>query len=154
MSVSELKKGCALRPDAQAFDEVRIVTVPRYKQSGLSGDEWRIHAEARFYRKGRLIFTEGCRDVKTACGLAFNWYVTACDDGKAYFAGDAETCDQEGCAKAWAVRYRRKADYCQSGHKNTVSNISLYRHFCDEHKRRGDCGLDDADNNYELDGTA
>lgn len=40
------RKSCALRPDAQAFDEIRIVTVPRYKQSGLSGDEWRIHAEA------------------------------------------------------------------------------------------------------------
>lgn len=25
------------RPDAQAFDEVRIVTIPRYKESGLSG---------------------------------------------------------------------------------------------------------------------
>ena len=90
-------KQCALRPDAQAFDEVRIITVPRYKTSGLSGDEWRIHAEAQFYRKGRLIFSEGCRDVQAACGLVYGWYVTACDDGKAYFAGDGVTCDQEGC---------------------------------------------------------
>lgn len=43
----------ALRPDAQACDEIRIYTVPRYKTSGLSGDEWRISAVTEFYRKGR-----------------------------------------------------------------------------------------------------
>lgn len=47
----EPRLNCDLRPDAQAFDEVRIVTVPRYKQSGLSGDEWRISAAIRLYRK-------------------------------------------------------------------------------------------------------
>ena len=49
------KPSRALKPDAQAFDEVRIVTVPRYKRSDLSGDEWRISAEIQFYRNGVLI---------------------------------------------------------------------------------------------------
>jgi hypothetical protein len=49
----------ALRPDAQAFDEVRIVTVPRYKISGLSGDEWRISSHIEFYRKGRKVHERG-----------------------------------------------------------------------------------------------
>ncbi len=142
--------GCALRPDAQAFDEVRIVTVPRYKQSGLSGDEWRIHAEAQFFRKGRLVFSQGCRDVRTACGLAFGWYIAACDDGKGYFAGDGLTCDQEGCHEPASVRYRRKFHYCDEGHQQPASDVSLYRHFCERHETRGDCGLDDADANYEL----
>ncbi len=129
--------GCAIRPDAQAFDEVRIVTVPRFKQSGLSGDEWRIHAEAQFYRKGQLIFSEGCRDVQTACGLAFAWYVRAVDDGKGYFAGDGFTCDQEGCHEPVSVRYARKFDYCKAGHKREAPDTSKYRHFCEQHKRRG-----------------
>jgi hypothetical protein len=141
-------RSCALRPDAQAFDEIRIFTVPRWKTSGLSGDEWRIHAEVQFWRKGKLIFSEGCRDTQTACGLLYGWYVRACDDGKGYFAGDGVTCDQEGCHEPATYRYRRLADYCRDGHKSAPSEVSLYRHFCEQHKTRGDCALDDADVNY------
>ncbi len=138
----------ALRPDAQAFDEIRILTVPRYKQSGLSGDEWRIHSEVQFFRKGCLIFSEECRDVLTACGLVYGWYVRACDDGKGYFAGDGITCDQEGCHARATVRYARIAGYCREGHQYEPSDVSRYRHFCARHKSRGDCGFDDADRNY------
>lgn len=145
---------CALRPDAQAFDEIRIVTVPRYKTSGLSGDEWRIHAEAQFFRKGVLIFAQGCHDTKTAAGLLYAWYVAACDDGKAYFAGDGVTCDQEGCHELATVRYRRLFDYCREGHKTAVSEVSLYRHFCALHKTRGNSAFDDADRNYVLELTS
>ncbi len=141
-------KSCAIRPDAQAFDEIRIVTVPRFKESGLSGDEWRIHAEAQFYRKGKLIFSEGCRNVQTACGLLYGWYVGAVDDAKGYFAGDGITCDQEGCHEPALYRYRRVRAYCQEGHESNPSDVSLYRHFCETHKTRGDCALDDADRNY------
>lgn len=137
-----------MRPDAQAFDEVRIVTVPRFKESGLSGDEWRIHAEAQFYRKGKLIFSEGCRNVEMACRFLSWWHAQACDDAKGYFAGDGVTCDQEGCSEPATVRYRRLFDYCNGGHKGKVSDVSLYRHFCERHKERGDCAFDDADANY------
>ncbi len=144
----EKRKSCALRPDAQAFDEIRIFTVPRYKTSGLSGDEWRIHAEAQFYRKGKLIFSEGASNMQYAAGLLYSWYVKACDDAKGYFAGDGITCDQEGCAEPATIRLRRLFDYCRDGHKSPVSDVSRYRHFCEKHKTRGDCGLDDADVNY------
>jgi hypothetical protein len=143
-------RSCALRPDAQAFDEIRIFTVPRFKESELSGDEWRIHAECQFYRKGKLVHTEGCRDTLVAAGLLYSWYVNATDNGKAYYAGDGVTCDQEGCSEPATVRLKRLADYCNDGHKSKVSDVSLYRHFCEKHKERGDCGLDDADANYIL----
>jgi len=146
--VTTKRKGCALRPDAQAFDEIRIITVPRYKQSGLSGDEWRIHAEAQFFRKGKLIFSEGASNMEHAAGLLYSWYLHAQADGKAYFAGDGVTCDQEGCHEPVTVRYRRLFDYCRSGHKTEVTDIARYRHFCEKHKTRGDCALDDADLNY------
>lgn len=142
-------KQCALRPDAQAFDEVRIFTVPRLKTSGLSGSEWRVHAEAQFFRKGRLIFSEGCRDVQTACGLAYGWYIRAVDDGKGYFAGDGITCDQEGCHELATIRYRRKHEFCREGHNSDVLDVPKYRHFCETHRQRGDSALDDADKNYE-----
>ena len=138
---------CALRPDAQAFDEVQIRTVPRYKQSGLSGDEWRISAQLDFMRKGKIICSEHCRDIETACGMAYSYLMQAMDKGNAYFAGDGIHCDQEGCSELATVKYQRKHDYDRSARKGEPG-IHLYRHFCEKHKTRGDCGFDDSDTNY------
>ncbi len=95
-----------LRPDAQGFDEVRIVTVPRYKQSGLSGDEWRISASIQLWRKGKLIHERGVRNVEIGCAFASAVLYEAQDDGKAHFGGDGIHCDQEGCADAATVATR------------------------------------------------
>lgn len=141
------KENYALRPDAQGFDEVRIETVPRYKQSGLSGDEWRISARIRFFRKGQLIFEKTYRNVETACVFAAADYLSGQDDGKAYFAGDGIHCDQEGCCELATVRYRLKKHFCREGHESEPHGPT-YRNFCEGHKVRGDCGLEDADRNY------
>lgn len=42
--------------DDDWIDEVRITTVPRYKTSGMSGDEWRFSACVQLWRKGHLMF--------------------------------------------------------------------------------------------------
>ena len=144
------REGSALRPDAQAFDEIRIVTVPRYKMSGMSGDEWRISARVEFYRKGRKVYEDtGGRNIEMAAHLLSHTYLMAVDNANGYFAGDGLTCDQEGCSQVATVTYRRKFQYCREGHKTDVPAMSALRYFCDEHKTRGDCGLDDADANYE-----
>ena len=151
----------ALKPDAQAFDEVRITTVPRYKTSGLSGDKWRISAKIEFFRKGQLAHEEHCRDVETACRLLAWFHSNACDNGKGFFAGEGDQCDQEGCSAPATVTYAIKKSHCRScGHGDQPPFTSLagdkyVRRFCDRHKTRGDCGLDDADENYEvIDGKA
>ena len=57
-----------MRPNAQGFDEVRLVTVPRYKTSELSGDEWRISICAEYFRNGELKFRETiAHDMEKAC---------------------------------------------------------------------------------------
>ena len=144
---------CALRPDAQGFDEIRIVTAPRYKTSGLSGDEWRIHAEIQLWRKGKMVHTAGCRNVEVACGMVYSELMRAQDDGKGYFAGDGVHCDQEGCKELATLRYRVIKDMCAGpgmcGRQKPDYGRVQYRHFCEQHKTRGDCGLDDADSNYE-----
>ncbi len=137
----------ALRPDAQGFDEVRIVTVPRYKTSGLSGDEWRISAEVQFWRKGILRHTVAHGNIETACGCAYADLMRAIDDGRAYFAGEGNFCDQEGCSRESTVTYRLRQSFCRDGHA-AVPRPTV-RKFCDVHKKRGDCGLDDSDANYE-----
>jgi hypothetical protein len=143
------KKDRAIRPDAQAFDEVRIVTNPRYKMSGLSGDEWRISATVQFWRKGILRHEVGHRNIETACGMLYGDLSRAQDDGKAYFAGEDNFCDQEGCLREATVVYRKKYDYCREAHKTELKQIVL-RYFCDIHKKRGDAAFDDADDNYEI----
>lgn len=145
----------ALKPDAQAFDAISITTVPRYKTSGLSGDEWRISAKVEFFRKGRSVHEQHCRDVETACRLMAWFHAKACDDGKGFFAGENDLCDQEGCSEPATVTYALKKSFCTScGHGREPPFTSLagdkyIRRFCERHSTRGDCGLDDADTNYE-----
>ncbi len=137
-----------LRPDAQAFDEIRITTVPRYKTSELSGDEWRISARVEFFRKGVLCLYREYRNVETATGFLYADWHRAIDDGKADFGSIDNICDQEGCDYMAVHRYKLKHTYCREGHKSEASERDR-RQFCEAHKKRGDCGLDDADSNYE-----
>lgn len=152
----EHKQKRILRPDAQAFDEVRIITVPRYKTSGLSGDEWRISAKILFMRKGRVVHESGCRDVEVACGVLMAEHMRATDDGKGYFTGEENFCDQEGCSEQATVTYRVKKRFSRDNpHEwNEEYNPKVWgipiRKFCAKHSRRGDCAFDDADANYEL----
>lgn len=126
------KQSRDLRPDAQAFDEVRITTVPRYKTSGLSGNEWRISAKVELMRNGRVIVEEGCRDVETACKLLAWYHANAHDDGKGYFAGEGDFCDQEGCAEIATVTLRKKQDYCREGHRAELARIYLRGRLVEE----------------------
>lgn len=137
------------RPDGQFIDEVRIVTVPRFKESELSGDEWRISARIEFYRKGQLIGQKSSRDVETAARF-LDWYmVNFREDGKVADAKIDDLCDQEGCAEQATVTYRLKARYCREGHKTELFGTEV-RRFCERHKSRGDCALEDSDANYEI----
>lgn len=137
-----------LKPDAQGFDKIVIETAPRWKDSELSGSEWRISGSIKFYRKGTLIHEDGCGNVRYAAILLGAKLIELEDMGKGYFAGEGPLCDQEGCDLVATTKAKKKFDYCRDGHKSeTASNA--YRLFCDNHSRRGDCGLDDADSNYE-----
>lgn len=142
----------ALKPDAQAFDEIRIITVPRYKDSELSGAEWRISAEMQFYRKGKLIFTDGCSNVENACYLLGAKHMIACDNAMGYFAGEGDICDQEGCSQKATVTYRVKKEFSRDNphewNKEVTDELKI-RKFCNRHKTRGDSSFDDSDVNYE-----
>ncbi len=142
----------AIRPDAQAFDEIRIITVPRYKQSGLSGDEWRISANILLYRKGKMVHSESFHDVDTCVNFLPFVIAQAKDNGKAFYAGEYELCDQEGCKELATTYLKIKKEFCCGwGGCGTEKKQfgEKYRKFCGAHKQRGDCGLEDADSNYE-----
>lgn len=150
-----------IRPDAQAFDEIRIITVPRYKTSYLSGDEWRISANVQLFRKGKLVHECGAySNVESACKyLSMLYDKTICEKGANCSGGGGveQLCDQEGCNEKATVFYRKKENVCERcASKKEAKCLNLgkqdgivVRKFCERHKRRGDGGLDDADKNYE-----
>lgn len=142
----------AMAPDFQGFDEVRIFTRPRFKVSGLSGDEWRISGVIQLFRKGQLRHEQSFRNVETACHAL--WWVMseAGEEGKASYEGTEGICQQEGCQEAATVRYRVRKEFCRDhphDHQRELKEM-VVREFCPRHAKRGDAGFDDADENYEL----
>lgn len=137
-----------LRPDAQPFDEILIKTVPRYKESEMSGDEWRISALVQLKRKGLVVHEKVYGNIEYAAAFLPGLLATEGSGGSGFYAGVGNFCDQEGCASQATVSYKKKFDFCRSGHRSEQPS-EAYRMFCEKHKSRGDCGLDDADVNYE-----
>jgi hypothetical protein len=154
--VDMLKYRRAIRPDAQAFDEIRVITVPRYKTSGLSGDEWRIGALIQFLRKGEVKHEAFYTKMEYAIGAMQHEWGKAIEEGKACFGGEGDICDQEGCKEEAVVTYALKKKYCNKCGNGTDATVEGFkdqryiRRFCLRHSKRGDCALEDADNNYEI----
>lgn len=143
------KPNRTLRPDAQAFDEVRVVTLPRFKESEMSGDEWRISAHTQFLRKGRVIAEYTTSNVEYAIRLMDSKAIHVSEGNGAYYAGEGDTCDQEGCAADATTVLRLKKRYSREGMSKEPHGTEV-RYFCDKHTHRGNCGLEDGDDNYEL----
>lgn len=142
----------ALKPDAQPFDEIRIVTRPYFKNSGLSGSEWRTRFYTQLYRKGNLVFEdEGYTSLESAVHLLSHTYLSAIDNGKGYFAGEADYCDQEGCSNKANVIYECLREGCGAcGNTKEPEFFIPYRQFCHQHCVRGDSRLDDMDEHYKI----
>lgn len=137
----------AIRPDAQAFDEIRITTVPRFKESELSGDEWRISALVQFFRKGELKDEKTYVDTKTAAIFLGVDYINS---EHAYYGAQGPTCDQEGCAEEATVKLEIVESGCEfCGQGKELYGMRQYRQFCERHKNRGDSSLDDSSQCYK-----
>lgn len=175
---------------------------PRYKTSGLSGDEWRIsaHVEVRLHpraepiaartfhrmrnvleyapyfvyssrpdlfsspaavltveRKGRLLLQEERRTFGDAL-IGLGWHIVTANEGRAgvtwHHLSDEEErahCQQVGCADPPTVIYRIKKLQISPSHSVMVEPDSdrspQFAWYCEKHRTRGDCGLEDCDTN-------
>lgn len=139
-------------PDDERFDEIHIYVVERWKESELSGDEWRFSYSAEIKRKGEIII---CITASTLDWLlkGLQWRIQAASE-KGEFDSDAwdrtrDKCDQPGCSNVATIFYQLKKEYSRQGDELVdQGSIKLYRQFCQNHKHRGDCGLSDSDDNY------
>jgi hypothetical protein len=157
----------ARHEDDEWFDAVTIRIAERWKESELSGDEWRFSYVMTFWRKGVPLARRSTSRFNWALG-----YLPSMIDSLAPVGNDDELrdtwaeksasifghpdpyfeefCAQPGCKALATVEYRLKRSYCNRCGEGKVPNREQRRRFCDAHRRRGDCGLDDADVNYQL----
>ncbi len=140
----------AVPPDVQKIDEIRIKTVPRYKTSKISGDEWRISSQIEFLYKGEIIKEIYWGTVEGAVQKLTKFMEDARNSENSTRVHDK--CDQEGCENPNTITYKMKKQFSIQGNEtdpNEFIKEPLVRKFCDRHSKRGDCALEDADDNYE-----
>lgn len=146
--------------DDEWVDEIRLTTVPRFKESGMSGDEWRTSARVEYLRKGHVVAVESYHNLRHAvarvarhAGMGFAPASWPLDEHalsmEAERALDEDYCMQPGCAEPWTVEYAQTHEGC--GRCGTVREHRYHdvrRRFCEAHRHRGDSDLDDMDERY------
>lgn len=147
--------------DDEWVEDIHIRTVPRLKESELSGDEWRTSAVVEFSRKGRVVKTESYHDIRNALVSIVKYAgLGGMYPGNLGVMGDVTTelvenfCMQPGCSEPWTTEYKMTTEGCgHCGNRKDLTAQSYSNHrrrFCDRHKYRGDSDLDDSDDNYTL----
>lgn len=143
-------------PDWEAFDEITMRVIPRYKTSGLSGDEWRQHVEIEFFHKGQIVYSAGSSTMEAAILMLGTHFIKQQEPiPERVIEIESETCDQPSCREKAVGRYMPKKLTAKNGDWLDMGDQRLhyYRKFCKAHARRGDCSREDCDENYEpLDG--
>ena len=143
-------------PDYEFFDDIRLTTSSRYKDSDMTGSEWRAGILIEFLFKGEVMATCGARDMQAAAAiLAYrlldNGGLEMKVDVRKHMALERTCCDQPGCKKPWTVIAWLRRRYTNDAALITITPPErFFRHFCDEHEDRGeDAGYEDANNNYD-----
>lgn len=139
--------------DQETFDRIVIEKSPRWKESHLSGDEWRFSGHVVFYVKDVEVHRQSFSDIQSAVAWLPSLLAGGLSDKdevwKAREAALAGRCDNPGCANPAEFIHHLKVRFIgNEAIKRPVHPGGEHRLFCARHKHRGDCGLDDADSNY------
>ena len=129
----------------EGWDEVRIHQVPRWKESELSGDEWRFSWIAEALRKGEVVKTvEASSLMQALTGIAY-------EANYSFVPIDETVCMQPTCVMPMTALFRLRKQYDPQGQElvRGVGGDKAVRGFCLDHEHRGDCGMEDSDQNYE-----
>lgn len=144
--------------DDEIYDDISIKAVPRFKTSGLSGDEWRVSYAVVFKRKGTVLLETSFTSLDYAVKFLPSLVAAAMEGGRGFddeawrrrIDLDAETCAQIGCAQPREQTLRLKEIFAANGEGPLpASSLTYTTGFCAKHSERGDCGREDADRNYE-----
>jgi hypothetical protein len=142
--------------DDEIVDNVTVETVPRWKTSGLSGDEWRVSYVVRLWRKGDVLHQRAFARMRDACAYIPHAFACApCWPDEEFptlwdqhLKGEHLICTQVGCDAPATTRLRLSKTFSPNGEGPLPAHSTYWRGFCDKHRGRGDCGREDADRNY------
>lgn len=106
-----------------------------------------------FYQKGVKLY-EASYDSKPleflhAAGH-LPWALIIARENTGSMPNSNDYCFQPGCPEKAVSTYKLKTEYSANGVFSREPTRELRRRFCQRHLQRGDCGLEDADNNYEV----
>lgn len=152
MVTHEQKPSHKRLPEFESFDRIEFRVVPRYKMSGLSGDEWRQHVQVDFYFKGEKVHETGFRDMQAALMMTgAEWMKATSPIPMRVIEIERAKCDQASCANDAVGKYLLKRETSDRGDYIDPATIygRSYRQFCKRHAQRGDCSREDSDSNYE-----
>lgn len=141
-------------PEWQMYDEIKISTNIRRKESELSGDEFRISVVVKAYFKGHEVKSLVFSDMPTSLQLLYaRLYHPENEDGaipKEIVESDKIHCDQPGCPLNGNRFFWIKQLFAKDGSRIDsidYKGIRYYRRFCDQHADRGDCDREDCNDN-------
>lgn len=156
-----MKPNFKRHPDDEIIDDVRLRVVEREKKSDYSGDEWRFSYVTELRRKETLLYSRSYHTLADAVAhlpwLLRTWAELPDEEIPAWLERidhDHETCHQPGCAKQATTFYRLKREYSEHGdlidksERSSCDSMPI-RGFCKGHRKRGDCGREDSDRNYD-----
>jgi hypothetical protein len=116
-----------------------------------------VSAKLQLLRKGHVQIEKSFGDLEAAVATLPGMFIARsfpAGADKATFHPDApDYCSQPGCPDKAISIYRLKEEFSRSGEEIVMSDLEGYerrRAFCARHLRRGDCGREDSDANYEL----
>lgn len=141
----------------ETYDEVRLRQVERWKESEMSGDEWRFSWTIELIRKGKVIAQSGAHRLSDAIAR-LAWFRLTAGESDEYDSTwhnrerVEKICMQPGCCEVATVTLRLKDEYSAQG-EGPLPPSPLgqpLRRFCKRHSGRGNCGMEDADSNYEV----
>ncbi len=139
--------------DDEFCDEIRLKVIPRFKTSGMSGDEWRTSVKVQLFRKGFMYAETSVSKMEYAIMMLGHFYVTSHEPVPTEAIEHEKTkCDQPGCGDDAVNHYRFKVEkHGNSGHTSPVREDREVRcKFCARHSERGDSDLEDNDENLVL----
>jgi hypothetical protein len=138
-------------PDDEGIDRIVIEKVPRFKESGISGDEWRTSAKVSCYRKGALVFEVTRGDLRAAVACLPRDLLEMPDHSSVALWGyDGSVCMQPGCSDPAVVKKTIRQEFSANGEGPLpISGGDRHaRAFCAKHATRGDASREDSDSNY------
>jgi|HubBroStandDraft_4_1064222.scaffolds.fasta_scaffold39605_4 hypothetical protein len=153
MTDADVRDWHVRHPDFESFDRITLEVEPRWKTSGLSGDEWRFSVKVSFWFKGEVVHEHHNGNMRSAIlmlGAAFLDRQSPIPD-RVLALEEAGLCDQPACCLRATARYYLKEHFASNGDRLDQSDRQWarhYRQFCDLHATRGDCSRSDSDANY------